>query len=136
MTDTKSILLIDSHAADRQYYASRLRFGFPGYEILEATTGQAALDICVSQSIDCVILELSLPDMFGLEVLIELVPNARQPQIPVVVLTSFEQEPLLEVARVSGAFAALRKHFASSDDLDQVVLRAIAAIPVDRKQTA
>jgi DNA-binding NarL/FixJ family response regulator len=136
MTDAKSILLIDSHDTDRHYYASRLRFRFPDYEILEATSGQAALDLCVSQSIDCVILELSLPDMFGLEVLIELVPNARQPQIPVVVLTSFEQEPLLEVARVSGAFAALRKHFASSDDLDQVVLRAIAAIPVDRKQTA
>jgi len=87
-----------------------------------------------SQSIDCVILELALEDMSGFEVLIKLVPIARQPQISVVVLTVVTTPGFLEVAKMNGAFATLHKDITSGDDLDKVVLKAMTTIPRDGKK--
>ena len=136
MSDAKSVLLIDGHGKDRQYYAHRLRVSSPDYVIFEAPTGQAGLDLCNSQSIDCVILEIGLEDMSGFEVLTKLVPIARQPHIPVVVLTGFSNHALLEVAKMKGAFATLVKSTAAGDDLNRVVHKAMATIPRDRKKAA
>jgi DNA-binding NarL/FixJ family response regulator len=131
MSDAKSILLIDDNHKDRQYYAQQLKLNSPDYVIFEALTGQAGLDLCHSQSIDCVILELGLPDMSGFEVLTNLIPIPRQPKIPVVVLTGFFNQSLLKVAKMEGAFATLQKGTTSGDDLGKVVHEAIATIPVD-----
>lgn len=110
MSDAKSILLIDDNDKDRQYYTHRLKVSSPyDYVIFEAVTGQAGLDLFKAHPIDCVILELGLPDMSGFEVLIKLVPIAQRPEIPVVVLTRFSNGSLIQVACQNGAFAALYK---------------------------
>ena len=61
--------------------------------------------------------------------LAKLVPIARRPQIPVVVLTEFSNQGLLEVAITNGAFASLPKITTCGDALDQVVHKAIGTIP-------
>lgn len=134
MSDATSILLIDGNHTDRQYYAHRLQVSSPDYVIFEAQTGQAGLDLYHSQSIDCVILELGLPDMSGFEVLAKLVPIARLPEIPVIVLTRFSNQALLHVATMNGAFVALQKDATAGDHLDEVVSTALATIPRDRKK--
>ena len=133
MWDATSILLIDGHHTDRQYYAHRMQVSSSDYVIVEVQTGQASLDRYHSQSIDCVILELELPDMSGFEVLAKLVPIARLPAIPVIVLTRFSNPALLHVATMNGAFVALQKHATAGDHLDEVVSTARATIPRDRK---
>jgi DNA-binding NarL/FixJ family response regulator len=134
MSDAKSILLIDGNDKDRQYYTHRLKVSSPDYIIVEAATGQTGLDLYKAQSIDCVILELGLPDMSGFEVLLKLVPIVKQPQIPVVVLTAFTNGPLLEVAKLNGAIATLQKNITSGDDLDIVLHKAMAIIPRNGKK--
>ena len=99
--------------------------------IFEAPTGQAGLDLYNSQSIHCVILELGLPDMSGFEVLTKLVPIARRPEVPVIVLTKFDNQALHEVAAKNGALVTLQKSITSGEDLDRVVLKAIATIQRD-----
>jgi len=131
---SKSILFIDGHGKDRQYYAHRLKVSSPDCEIFEASTGQAGLDLYKSRSIDCVILELGLPDMSGFEVLTKLVPIARRPEVPVIVLTKFDNQALLEVAAKNGALVTLQKSTTSGDDLDRVVLKAIATIQREGKK--
>lgn len=59
------------------------------YDVVEAATGQSGLDICARQPIDCVVLELDLPDMSGFEVLAKLVPRTHHLGIAVIVLTRF-----------------------------------------------
>jgi DNA-binding NarL/FixJ family response regulator len=135
MSDAKSILLIDGHDKDRTYYAHRLKVSSPDHTIFEAATGEAGLAL-YSQSIDCVILELGLPDMSGFDVLCRLVPIGRRPEVPVIVLTTFTHGPLLKVAGMNGAFAVLQKHTTSGDELDQVVRKAMATIPRDVKKEA
>jgi len=134
MSDARSILLIDGNHTDRRYYAHRLKVSSPDYVIVEALTGQAGLDLYQSQSIDCVILELGLPDISGFDVLAKLLPVARRPDIPVIVLTKFSNEALLHVATMNGAFCTLQKSTTSGDHLDRVVSRALATIPRDRKK--
>ena len=135
MADRKSILLIEDHDIIRRYYAERLRHLLSDSVILEATTGQTGLDLFERQTIDCVILDLSLPDLSGFEVLAKLVPVAGQPRVPVVVLTAIDNGPLLQAAESNGAFAALQKDLTSADELVTHVRRAMAAIPVQRQST-
>ena len=134
MSDSKSILLIDGRATDRNLYADRLKLSFPEFVIHQAATGQAGLDLHKSHSIDCVVLELALPDMSGFEVLLKLVPIGVQPDIAVIVLTHLPNEILLDLALKNGALAALYKPRTSGELLEQIVHRATSTVPKDHKR--
>ena len=136
MADTKSILLIEDHDVVRRYYADHLRQVFPGYFILEATTGKTGLDLYEWQPINCVILDLSLPDMSGFQVLSQMVPNPSQPLVPVVILTSINSQSILEVAKQKGAFIALQKDLTPGDELARAIHKALVAIPVNGGKAA
>ena len=130
MTSVKSILFIEDNEKVRRYYTEHL---ISHYRIIHhAATGQIGLDFYRSHTIDCVILDLSLPDMSGFEVLAKLIPVPSWPRVPVVILTSHDSGALLEVAKVNGAFAGLLKGDTSGDDLAKVVVKAMAAIPVEK----
>jgi DNA-binding NarL/FixJ family response regulator len=131
VSDAKTVLLIDSHDQDRQHYASRLKASSSNYTIIEAVSGQAGLDLYNSQPIDCVILELGLPDLSGFEVLAKIIPVTKHPQLPVIVLTVFSNQALLTVAKMDGACATLHKGNTSADDLVKIVHDAISTVPVD-----
>lgn len=135
MADRTSILLIEDHDIIRRYYADRLRQVLPDSVIVEAATGQTGLNLFERHTIDCVILDLSLPDMSGFEVLAKLIPVAAQPRVPVVVLTAIDNGPLLQAAESNGAVAALQKDLTSADELVTHVRRAMAAIPVNQQST-
>ena len=100
--------------------------------MVQAISGRTALDLCGRQPIDCVVLELDLPDMSGFEVLAKLVPAAGRPEIAVVVHTSLTNAYLLELALANGARAALHK--TSGDLLEQSILKAIGTVTQDRKR--
>jgi DNA-binding NarL/FixJ family response regulator len=136
MADRKSILLIEDHDIVRRYYAERLTQLLSDSVIIEATTGRTGIDLFQQQTIDCVILDLSLPDMSGFEVLADLVPVAAQPRVPVIILTAIDNGPLLQAAETKGAFLALQKDLTSADELVTHVRRAMTAIPVNRESTA
>src|SRR5262245_52337593 len=116
MFGTKSMLIIDENAKDILHYTDRLKLYSPNCKIFHAATGQAGLDLCGSNSIDCVILEIELPDMSGFEVLVKLVPMVKHPKIPIIVLTRLSNPDLLDLARRHGAQAALHK-LATTDDI-------------------
>jgi CheY-like chemotaxis protein len=92
--------LIDGFDADRKYFADRLKHCSLDYQILEAVDGRSGLEVCKSRRFDCVVLEMTLPDQSGLEVLGALVPRARKP----------------------------RKWHTTGKDLDRAIRRAIAIL--------
>ena len=79
---TIRILAVDDEAAIRRFLRSGLMA--QGYEVLEADTGEAAVDAVTKQRPDLVVLDLGLPDIDGLEVLRRI---RHASQVPVIVLS-------------------------------------------------
>jgi DNA-binding NarL/FixJ family response regulator len=129
-----TILFIDSHEDDRQYWVQRLRTSSPDCVVLEASNGTAGLSLCQSLRVDCVISELTLPDMSGFEVLLKLVPHALCPKIPFIFLTRLTLAPMRHLALSNGAQAYLVKSHASGDELDMTIRKALAAVATSRKE--
>lgn len=134
MSNAKSVLLIDSHDEDRQYYAHSLSLRSPDYQIFEAADGRTGLRLYQACSIDCVVLELDLPDMSGFEILHKLVPIVHHPEIAVIVLTRLPNAVLLDLALKNGALVALYKSRTPGDILDKKILQAVSAVTKDRKR--
>ena len=131
--DHISVLFIDSHDIDRNYYGDRLKIYSYDYVIFQAASGQAGISVCETVLIDCVVLEIDLADMSGIEVLVQLVPT-RPPKIPIIVLTRLTNPFLLELAVKNGAVAALCKNTTSGDVLDKTILRTVSTVPRDHKK--
>jgi DNA-binding NarL/FixJ family response regulator len=128
MSDATTVLLIDNDPHYRDYYAHRLHASSTNYDVVEAVSGQLGLNICARQPIDCVVLEIDLPDISGFEVLATLVPRAYRPEIAVIVLTRLPNPFLLDLAVKNGAQAAFQKTVGSGDLLEQSILKAISAV--------
>jgi len=134
MSDAIAVLFIDGNHPDREYYAQRLQDFSPNYDVVQASTGQSGLDLCARQPIDCVVLEIDLPDMSGFEVLARLVPRARHPEIAVIVLTHLPNQFLLELAIKNGAQGAFFKTMTCGDILDKAILKAISTVQKEKAQ--
>jgi len=123
-----SVLLIDGDDTDRASYVKGLRHSSPDYHILEATDARSGLALYRSQRIDCVVLELSLPDSSAFGVLVTLIPIVRRTNIAVIVLTRIADRGLWELAKKNGAYACYLKKHTSADDLERAIQRAIAFV--------
>lgn len=124
-----TVLLIDPSKEDREYWAHRLTMASPDYVVLEADSGEAGLAMCRWQRIDCVLVEFSLRDMSGFQVLVTLVPRARHPDIAVIFLTRLALCPMRDLALKNGAQAYLEKRQTTGDVLNIVIRDALARVP-------
>jgi DNA-binding NarL/FixJ family response regulator len=95
--------------------------------VLESENAAAGLEMYASRSVDCVVLDLDMPES-GFHVLLQLVPDRRRPNVPVIVLTHLPHPNLFEMAKHNGAQSCLLKQSTSVEDLDQTIQRAIAAV--------
>jgi DNA-binding NarL/FixJ family response regulator len=129
-----TILFIDHHDDDRQYWVQRLRMSSPDYVILEASTGKSGLAMCRSQRVECIISELTLPDMSGFEVMMQVIPKPRHPEIAFIFLTRLILAPMKHLALNNGAQAYLVKSHHSGDDLDRTIHKALASVAPTRKE--
>jgi len=87
----KRLLLVEDDEAERNSVAELL--GSDDIEIMAADTGERALLQMRDNAIDCVVLDLKLPDMSGFEVLERIRDDASLCEIPVVVFTGRELSP-------------------------------------------
>jgi CheY-like chemotaxis protein len=125
---TTSVLLIDSSKKQRTYWADQLKRCSSDYEIFEAEDGQSGLDLYRSRRIDCVVLELSLPDQGGFKTLADLVPIASRPKVAVIVLTLLTHPGVWRLAKENGAYTCLGKDFTTGEDLYKTIQRAVAFV--------
>ncbi len=87
----RRLLLVEDDAVERSSVAELL--GHDDIEILAADTGENALNQLREDAVDCVVLDLKLPDMSGFEVLERIRDDAALCDIPVVVFTGRELTP-------------------------------------------
>ena len=122
-----TVLVIDDNEDDLKQWSDSLRRASSNYNVLEASSASAALDLCGSRPVDCVVLDLDMPES-GFHVLLQLVPDRRHPRLPIVVLTHLPHPNLFEMAKHNGAQDCLLKQSTSIQDLDRAIQQGIAAV--------
>jgi len=91
-----------------------------GFRVCCALDGREALSLMQQEAPDLVVLDVMMPVMDGLEVLRRAKADARLSAIPVIMVTSREQDSdILEASRI-GAADYLVKPFAPTDFLARV----------------
>lgn len=109
------ILVIEDETQIRRFLRTSLSAN--GYTILEAATGQDGIEQAAQRQPDCVILDLGLPDLDGLEVLRRL---RTWSTVPVVVLTARGQEQDKITLLDAGADDYLTKPFGVGELLARI----------------
>ena len=104
-----------------------------GHEVLEATNGEAGLEIAMSERPDVVVLDVMLPKMDGISVLGTLANDEQTRDVPVILLTAKTQLEDRRAGWRAGCTEYLTKPF-SPVDLVGIAERAHAMSAVERSR--
>ena len=107
------ILIVDDHPIVRQGVRQIVEAASDLKVTAEATTGLQALDQVRRTPLDLVILDLSLPDSDGLEILKQI--KDERPQLPVVILTMHSEDQFAIRSLKAGASGYVTKDSAPSE---------------------
>ena len=124
---SNTIVLIEDNEEELQYWSKTLRSAPFNYTVLESSDAQTGLELCRDRAIDCVLLDLDMPES-GFHVLLELIPNRSHPKIPVIILTHLPHPNLWEMAKHNGAQACLLKQRTSAQELHCAIQTAITSV--------
>ena len=86
--ETKKILIVEDEESIRKFV--RINLEREGFTVIEAETGEKALEIAQSQDIDIVVLDIMLPGIDGYQVCKEL--RSRYSTIGIIMLTAKSQD--------------------------------------------
>ena len=115
------VLIIDDSPEDRQTYA---HFLSDDHEVLESELGGSGLSAIRELQPDCVLLDYSLPDMSGLEVLDALAKDTRLPAVAVVFLTGYADTAIAVSAMKAGALDFIEKGYVTPISLKRAIANA------------
>lgn len=116
----KTILLADDDVNLRRVLEFQLTE--TGYKVSTAQDGAEALEIFADNDFDCVITDLRMPKLSGLELLRKI--RAENPEIPVIVITAFGEVETAVTAMKAGAFDYINKPF-NRDEILLTLERAL-----------
>ena len=101
------ILVVDDHAINLKLAADVL--GWAGYQVMKASSAEAALEIMRQTLPDLILLDLGLPGMDGLTLTRQLKAAAATKHIPIVAFTAFAMKGDAETALAAGCDAYISK---------------------------
>lgn len=110
------ISIVDDDSATRE--SLRLLLDCVGLEARDFPSSNAFLEARQSAGEDCLVLDLHMPGMSGLDLLEEL--RRRGDQIPVIVVTGRPSAATTARAQAAGALAVLEKPFKAAEIIELV----------------
>ena len=123
----RTVLIIDDNEQDLEYWSGTVRNFDSNYTVLKAHDCTAGLSICRDQTVDCVLLDLDMPES-GFKALLDLIPDRKRPEIAVIIFTQLVHPLLAEMAKDNGALAYLVKQHTSAEELETAIDRAVGAV--------
>jgi len=119
------ILIVDDNQSNRELLNRRLdKYKFT---CVQASGGRQALDILKNEDIDLILLDVLMPDMNGIEVLNEIRNSDLEPDLPVIMVSGFDDVRSVAKCIAIGASDYLSK------PVDGVVLGAKVVAALERK---
>jgi CheY-like chemotaxis protein len=102
----------------------RIYFDSQGYEVLVATRGNDALDVCRTKLPNVIVLDINLPDMDGFEVCRILRNNTRTSYVPIIFLTQRDERS----DKISGLELGADDYITKPFDIEELKLRVEGTI--------
>ena len=109
-----TILVIDDQEPIR--YLLRVGLEGDGHQVLEASNGRLGLELYRERSADLIITDIVMPEMDGLEMILELTRNFLNVKV-IAMSGGLESEEPLNVAKLLGA----RQTFQKPVDMDKLL---------------
>ena len=122
MSAVSRLCLIDDDAAGR--VAIERVLTLEGHEVAGYADGRAGLEAALRDDFDCVLTDLRMPGLSGLELIDSL--NAERPNLPVVLMTAHGTTEVAIEATRRGAYDYIVKPF-EMEELLALLARAVAA---------
>lgn len=101
-----TILLVEDHPMNRKLVRDILLFQF---EVEEAVSAEAALDLLQSQRPDLILMDIQLPGMDGLTLTRQLKSDPQTTDIPIVALSAHAMARDIALAREAGCVDYITK---------------------------
>ncbi|HZR84558.1 MAG TPA: response regulator transcription factor [Candidatus Binatia bacterium] len=120
------VLLIDDHAVVRDGLRTVLTASRRAVVVAEAATAREGVRKALEQPLDAVVMDLSLPDMSGIEAL-KLIRGER-PRLPVVVFSMYDDREYCLRALRAGALGYVTKQSAAEE-----IVQAIESVAAGRR---
>ena len=96
-----------------------------GYTLFQATDGEEALKVAISDNPDLIIMDVQIPKMDGLEVIRKLRQMPAFSQVPIIAVTAYAMKGDEEKAREAGCDAYLTKPV-NTRQLPQIVAEMLS----------
>lgn len=115
----RRVLIVDDERSVRMTLAANLEL--EGFEVTEAESGERALELLSQQPFDLILSDVRMPGIQGLE----LFRRAKriQPDVPLILMSAFAVETVIEQAVLEGVYTVLTKPF-DVRDLASLIARA------------
>ncbi len=126
LLDPKRILAVDDSATYLNELADVLQA--EGYEVVAARSGAAALEMLAAQSVDCILLDLLMPELDGTETCRRIKASPIFRDIPLIMLTAREDR----AAMIDGLSTGADDFISKSSEFE--VLKARVRAQLRRKQ--
>ena len=112
------IMIVDDHALVRRGLYHVVKEGFPDADVVEADGAASALELMREKAASMALVDVRMPDADGLELLRSM--KAEWPEVPVIMLSTYENAPYVKRALSDGASGYLLKD-ATPEDLAQAI---------------
>ncbi|MBI5233871.1 MAG: response regulator [Deltaproteobacteria bacterium] len=113
---TGKILVIDDENSIRNVL--RIHLSSAGYSVITASNGRDGLEAASAEDIDLVMCDLKLPDMSGIDIINIL--KVRSPDMPIIAISGFIDENLIEEVKKTSAVEYLKKPFQKQEVISLV----------------
>jgi CheY-like chemotaxis protein len=130
MTGNKgTVLIVDDEAMVRDLY--RVSLEHAGYRIVEAGDGEAGLQVAATANPAMILLDVRMPKMSGIEMLRKVKQADATRDIPVVMLSNFDEPSLVRESLELGALGYLVKVGTDPRELANIVAKALAGSDIE-----
>jgi len=123
-----TILIVDDDEHQRLLYKEELEL--EGYEVILTSSGQQAIATVADQQVDCVVLDIAMPGMNGVEVLAQMLDIDRQ--LPIILYTAY---PSYKDDFMTWAAEAYVIKSSDLSDLKEQIAKALKSGDSDSQQT-